>query len=118
MAEAGLFIGWGQAVRGRETKAVQVFEEGLEFWREQQAGGAIESFEVVFLGPHGGDLNGFLLVRGTYEQIAAVRANDEFQRINARAAAIVDGLGIIDATVGDGIAPAIATFQAVLDELT
>jgi hypothetical protein len=118
VAEAGLFIGWGQAVRGREAKAVQVFEEGLEFWRGQQASGAIESFEIVFLGPHGGDLNGFLLVRGTHEQIAAVRANDEFQRVNARAAAVVDGLGIIDATVGDGIAPAIATFQEVLAELT
>jgi hypothetical protein len=118
MAEAGLFIGWGQAVHGREKKAVQVFDEGLEFWREQQASGAIESFEVVFLGPHGGDLNGFLLVRGSHEQIAAVRAHDGFQRINARAAAVVDGLGIIDATLGDGIAPAIATFQEVLAELT
>jgi hypothetical protein len=118
MAQAGLFIGWGHAVHGRETKAVQVFEEGLEFWRDREASGAIESFEVVFLGPHGGDLNGFLLVRGTHEQLAAVRADDGFRRINARAAAVVDGLGIIDATLGDGIAPAIATFQEVLEELT
>lgn len=118
MADAGLFIGWGHAVRGRETRAVQVFDEGLEFWRGQQARGAIDSFEVVFLGPHGGDLNGFLLVRGSPEQIAAVRADDEFGRINARAAAVVDGLGIIDATLGDGIAPAMATFQEVLAELT
>ena len=25
MADAGLFIGWGQVVRGREKRAVQVF---------------------------------------------------------------------------------------------
>ena len=117
MAEAGLFIGWGQAVRGREVKGLQVFNDGVEFWTGQQAGGTIESFEVVLLGPHGGDLAGFILVRGSHEQIAAVRANAEFQRINARAAAIVDGLGIIEAVLGDGIAPAIATFQEVIAEL-
>ena len=106
MAEAGLFVGWGQTVRGREAKGLQVFDEGVEFWLGQQASGAIESFEVVFLAPHGGDLAGFLLVRGSYEQIAAVRANAEFQRINAHAA-VVDGLGIIDATLDDGLRPAI-----------
>ena len=117
MAEAGLFIGWGQTVRGREAKGLQVFDEGVEFWRRQQASGAIESFEVVFLAPHGGDLAGFLLVRGSYEQIAAVRANAEFQRINARPRPCVDGLGIIDATLDDGLEPAIETFRAVIAEL-
>ena len=117
MAEAGLFIGWGKTVRGREAKGLQVFDEGVEFWRRQQASGAIESFDVVFLAPHGGDLAGFLLVRGSYEQIAAVRANADFQRINARAAAVVDGLGIIDATLDDGLEPAIEAFRAVIAEL-
>ena len=117
MAEAGLFIGWGQTVRGREAKGLQVFNEGMEFWTTQQASGAIESFEVVFLAPHGGDLAGFMLVRGSHEQIGAMRANAEFQRINARAAAVVDGLGIIDATLGDGLGRAIATFQEVIAEL-
>ena len=118
MAEAGLFIGWGQGVRGREAKGIQVFGEGMEFWAGQQASGAIESFEVVLLGPHGGDLAGFILVRGSYDQIATVRGNADFQRINARAAAVVDGLGIIDAVLGDGIAEAIATYQEVIAELT
>jgi hypothetical protein len=117
MAEAGLFIGWGQGVRGREAKGLQVFNDGVEFWTGQQTTGAIESFEVVLLAPHGGDLAGFILVRGSHEQIAAVRANADFQRINARAAAIVDGLGIIDAVLGDGLGPAIATYQEVIAEL-
>ena len=117
MAQAGLFIGWGQTVRGREAKGLEVFDEGMEFWRGLQESGTIESFEVVFLAPHGGDLAGFLLVRGSYEQIAAVRADAEFQRINARAAAVVDGLGIIDATLDEGLGPAIERFRAVIAEL-
>jgi hypothetical protein len=116
MAEAGLFVGWGQGVRGREAKGLQVFNEAVEFYTGQQSSGAIESFEVVLLGPHGGDLTGFILVRGSQQQIAAVRANEDFQRLNARAAAIVDGLGIIDAVLGDGLGPAISTFQEVIEE--
>ena len=117
MAEAGLFIGWGQAVRGREAKGLQVFNEGVEFWTGQQESGAIENFEVVLLAPHGGDLAGFMLVRGSQEQIAAARSNAEFQRINARAETIVDGLGIIDAVLGDGLGPVIARYQDVIAEL-
>lgn len=32
MADAALFIGWGQVVRGREKRAVQVFNESVEYW--------------------------------------------------------------------------------------
>ena len=116
MADAGLFIGWGQAVRGREAKGLEVFNEGVQFWTAQQESGAIESFEVVLLEPHGGDLSGFALVRGSHEQIAALRANAEFQRITARAEAIVDGLGVIDAALGDGLAPVIARYQEAIAE--
>ena len=118
MAEAGLFIGWGQAVRGREAKGLQVLNEGVEFWTGQQESGAIESFEVVLLAPHGGDLAGFALVRGSQAQIAAVRANADFQRITTRAEMIVDQLGIIDAALGDGLGPVIARYQDVIAEFT
>ncbi len=74
MAEAGLFTGWGPPVRGREAKGLEVFNETLSFYGKQQEAGAIESFEVVMLAPHGGDLAGFILARGSEEQIAALRA--------------------------------------------
>ena len=32
MAEAGLFIGWGQTVRGREAKGLGVFGDAVNFW--------------------------------------------------------------------------------------
>ena len=32
MADAALFIGWGQVVRGREKRAIQGFNEGVEYW--------------------------------------------------------------------------------------
>jgi hypothetical protein len=59
VAEAGLFIGWGQVVRGREQRALEVWGESLQYWSELEGDGKLESFEVVLLTPHGGDLNGF-----------------------------------------------------------
>ena len=117
MAEAGIFIGWGQVVRGREAKSLTVFNDAVSFWGGQQASGAIEGFDVVLLTPHGGDLAGFILVRGSQAQIEAVRGNEEFQRINLRASMIVENLGVIDAVLGDGLGTAIEGFQAVIAEL-
>ena len=71
MADAGLFVGWSTPVRGREEKGLGVFEEALALDAKLQEEGAIESFEVVLLSPHGGGLAGFVLVRGSKEQVAA-----------------------------------------------
>ena len=43
MADAGLFIGWGEVVRGREDRALDVFNETLELYGQMQADGRIEA---------------------------------------------------------------------------
>ena len=58
MAEAGLFIGWGEPVTGREAKGLEVFAEALAYYGKAEQDGRIESHETVLLGPHGGDLGG------------------------------------------------------------
>ena len=49
MADAGLFIGWGEVVRGRETEALEVFNETLAYYGRLQEEGTVENFEPVFL---------------------------------------------------------------------
>jgi len=117
MADAGLFIGYGFPVRGREAKAVQVFNEANQFWATLQQQGQIESFEVGLLEPHGGELNGFSLVRGSPEQLAQVRLSPEFQRLTTRAQLIVDDLGIVGVMLGQRLAEQIARFLQQAGEL-
>jgi hypothetical protein len=117
MAEAGLFTGWGPPVRGRETKGLEVFNEALAFWGRQQESGAIEGFEVVLIGPHGGDLAGFILARGSQDQIAAIRASEEFEGLNIRANQIVERFGVVDAILGDGLENAITRYREAVNEL-
>ena len=45
MADAGLFIGWGEVVRGREAEAVETFNSTIEYFTGLQSEGTIESFE-------------------------------------------------------------------------
>lgn len=118
MADAGLFVGWGNAVRGRERTALAVFDEAVEFYTRLQQEGQIEGFEAVLLEPHGGDLVGFFLVRGDREQLARVRLSDEYDRLNVRAELIVENFGVVGAAVGSGVDRWRAIFQQGIDDLT
>ncbi len=117
MATAGMFVGWSTPVRGREEAGLDVFSEALALEAQLQEEGAIESFEVVLLSPHGGGLNGFILVRGSEDQIAAVHQRDDFQRINARASLVVDDFGVIDASIGEGIAEQLSNYREQIGDL-
>lgn len=117
MATAGMFVGWSTPVRGREEAGLDVFSEALALEAQLQEEGAIESFEVVLLSPHGGGLNGFILVRGSEDQIAAVHQRDDFQRINARASLVVDDFGVIDASIGEGIAEQLSNYREQISDL-
>ena len=117
MAEAGLFIGWGAPIRGREAKGLEIFNETLAYYGRLQQDGVIEDFETAILEPHGGDLQGFILLRGSEDNLAHLRVDDEFVRMSTRAGLIVEGLGVIGASLGDGLGQAITTYQEAISEL-
>ena len=117
MAGYGLFVGFGWPVRGREQKAVLVFNEFVEFLSGLQAEGTIESFEPVFLEPHGGDLGGFFLLRGDRDAIARLRVSDELDRLATRAQLIVENFGIVGSQHGERIAAEMQIFQESAAEL-
>ena len=109
MADAGLFIGWGAPVYGREAKGLEVFNESLAYYGRLQQEGVIEGFETVILEPHGGDIAGFILIRGSEQKLAQLRVDDEFVGLSTRASLIVEGLGVVGAALGEGLEEAITT---------
>jgi hypothetical protein len=110
MADAGLFIGFGNPVHGREGQAVDLFNETLAWYAQLQEEGEIESFEPVFLEPHGGDLNGFILIRGDAEKLSALRVSDEFIQLTIRAGLLVDSVGVVAADMGERLQSQIAFY--------
>jgi hypothetical protein len=117
MAGEALFLGWGPVVRGREQLALQVFQETLGYYGKLQQEGQIESFEPVLIAPHGGDLAGFILLRGERGRLDEIRSSDEFERLVVRAATVVDNVGVINASTGESLGQQMARFQSVSQEL-
>jgi hypothetical protein len=111
VADSGLFIGWGEVVRGREDRALDVFNETVEMYGQMQADGRIESFDLALLNPHGGELQGFAMLRGSEAQIDAAGRDEDFQRLMTKASLVVDDLGIIPAAINEGLARAMAIYQ-------
>ena len=117
MADHGLFVGWGAVVPGREAKSLDVFGQVVELYGKLQADGRIESFDVAFLEPHGGDLEGFVLVRGTTEQMNDLDDNDRFLHHMTRAGLRVENLGVVRAALGEGIARQMTIYQEEIGAL-
>ncbi len=110
MADAGLFVGFGNPVRGREAQAIELFNETLAWYAQLQEEGEIESFEPVFLEPHGGDLNGFIFIRGDAEKLSALRVSEEFTQLTIRAALFVESIGVVGADMGKRMQSQIAFY--------
>jgi hypothetical protein len=117
MAGDALFLGWGAVVRGRELKSLEVFQEALEYYGQLQQSGRLESFEPVLVAPHGGDLGGFVLARGERKVLDEIASSPEFLRLIARAAAVVDNVGVIPAYSGEALAQQLAVFRTASEEL-
>jgi hypothetical protein len=103
MADRLLFIGWGSPVRGREERALEVFNETVGLYGRMQQDGRIESFEITLLSPNA-ILNGFMELKGTAAQMAALREDDEFLRIIADASLIVEDLNVVPGYANQGVA--------------
>jgi len=111
MSDNLLFIGWDRPARGREAGAVAIFGEGVQYLGELKEQGEIDSFEPFFLEPHGGDLNGFFLVRGERAKLDRLRNDDErFQRWITKASLHVDGIGVLGAVTGETLAQGMSVY--------
>src|SRR5215470_15363067 len=113
-ADSVLFIGWDRAVHGKEKQALETFGEAMAFWGQQVASGKVESFEPIVLDLHGGDLNGFMLIRGTAANLAELADSDAFRDLVVRADMTVRGIGVVTGKTGEGVQQQIARIMKYL----
>ncbi len=117
MADRALFIGFGQPVRGREERAVEVFNEFVAMFGRMQSDGRIEGMDVTLLEPHGGDLGGFFLLHGTGDQCAALMMDEEFRRASIDAGLIVDNFGVVGGVTGEAVGNEMAMYAEALTKV-
>ncbi len=114
--DSALFIGWGATNGGRERRSVELFTGSLKYLTSLVQKGRVFSVEPFFLEPHGGDLEGFFIVRGDRDELNKIRYEDEFQRLSVKAQVIVQNFGVVGAITGERLNKHMAWFaQAALD---
>jgi hypothetical protein len=113
MADRSLVITWGEVVRGREERAFDNFNAVVGLYGRMQQDGRIERFDATLLAPNA-RLGGMMQLRGSAEQLAAVREDDEFQRVLVEASLIVDDLALLDGYVDAGIAEQMGMWQEAI----
>jgi hypothetical protein len=110
MADRVILISWGTVARGREERALEVFNETVGFYGRLQQDGRIESFDVTLLDPNG-EMDGYMQLHGSAEQLAAVKMDEEYRRILLDAGMVVDGLSQIEGSTNEGVARDMVLFQ-------
>jgi hypothetical protein len=109
-----LLFGWNRSVPGREKISAQHFEEFVGYLGGLQQKGAIQAFEIVFLDSHGGDLNGFFLIKGDTAKLDKLVSTKEWTAHIIRAALHLDGSGVIRGFTGDEVMKRMALWTSVI----
>ncbi len=101
MGSNAVFFGWNRPIPGREHLSAGHFQDFVKYLEEQQQKDLIQSYEVVILNSHGGDMNGFFLIRGENDQLDTLVASEEWENHMIRAGIHLEGSGAIRGLTGD-----------------
>ena len=114
MSSNVVLFGWDRPIPGRETVSAAHFQEFVQYLGGLQQSGTIQSFEAVFLDPHGGDLNGFFLIRGEPAKLDTVMASDAWHTHLTRGGLHLDGLGAIRGATGELVMERMALWSRLI----
>ncbi len=114
MADRVLFIGWNRPVIGREKQALETFGKSIQYYEKLKADGKIEGFDTVILDHHGGDLNGFVMLKGTARQIAELRGDSIWIDLMTEAGIRCEGLGGIGGVINEGVTDFMTRYTKLL----
>jgi hypothetical protein len=78
-------------------------EEAIEQIEKFKREGWFEQYETIGLTPHGGDLNGFVLMKGERAKLDELRRTDAFERFSMRLASLLDRYGVVPGVTLDGL---------------
>lgn len=98
-----LFVGWNAPKIGRESQAGELFTSVSNFFSRHLKGGKITSFDPVILVSHGGDLNGFFLVKGEPQHLEVIRNSEEFIKLSMQCGYALHGFGVLTGYTGDNL---------------
>jgi hypothetical protein len=101
MSTNAVFFAWNHPIPGRERLSAEHFEEFGQYLGGLQQQGTIESFDIMFLDSHGGDMNGFFLIRGESAKLDTLLSSTEWVTHMTRASLHLEGSGAVRGVTGE-----------------
>ncbi|HAV63102.1 MAG TPA: hypothetical protein DCY13_12150 [Verrucomicrobiales bacterium] len=101
MSSNVIFFAWNRSIPGRERISAQHFKDFVSFLESLVKNHGIQSFDPVFLNPHGGDMNGFFLIRGEPAKLKEILSSKEWVTHVFRANMHLQGLGVVRGQTGE-----------------
>jgi hypothetical protein len=114
MGSSVIVFGWNRSIPGREKVSAGHFDEFVKYLTELQQKGTIQVFDVIFLDAHGGDLNGFALIRGEGAKLDTLVSTTEWITHMTRATLHLEGSGVIRGVTGDEIMKRMAIWTSAI----
>ena len=114
MSSNTILFSWNRALPGREHISSEHFNEFVAYLGGLQKSGSIQSFDVVFLNPHGGDMNGFFLIRGDSGKLDSVMGSDDWVKHMTRANMHLEGSGAVRGVTGDLVAKRMELWRSLI----
>ena len=109
-----ILFGWNRSIPGREKVSAQHFDELIKYLGGLQQKGTIQTFDAVFLDAHGGDLNGFFLIRGESGNLDALVSSTDWITHITRATLHLEGAGVVRGVIGDAIPQRMAVWTGAI----
>ncbi len=104
MATAVLFMGWDRPHNLADMQGAYgwLMSEGIGFLKKQE-GKAFERMEMLGLTPHGGDMNGCIILFGERAKLDELRRTDEFEAFSGGMMERFGRWGVVPGLNWDGI---------------
>ena len=111
-----VFFAWDRSIPGRERASGAHFQEFVQYLGSLQRDGTIQSFETVFLDPHGGDMNGFFLVRGERQKLDELVASTPWLTHITRASSHLNRAGTVRGVTGELVMERMALWTSCIPD--
>jgi hypothetical protein len=111
MAKGALFVGFGAIIPGREKTASMVLGTAMEYLQRLREQGVLDGVETVLLEPHGGELEGFVLVKGDKDALARLRVDHEFIKNIVAVQLVHTKVGVVGAYAGAEMQALLSTWD-------
>lgn len=118
MSNAAIYCSWGHAIPGRETKALEVFSQAVEFNATLEKQGKIAAHRTYIATTGCMDrFSGFMVLEGEVEQLRAVIDSNEWKALRLKAEHVVHGMEIVHCVTGGEVMKTIAQVVEVRRQL-